>query len=346
MHYPLHVAVLLTVEGQTALIVWNACRYGIGWFDSQYASVTSPNTNYESTTAFVEAINSTLETTAQKYHYYELSKYYNATSDLAKLESINATFRSDEWNTEASDILKKIQAGVEYFIFYNFQAEGTSEIEDTDDYETKVELYNESFKVVFEYFYIAAGGLLIMLAVMAWFGRTHKRTDEYFSIAIRMLIGLALPWVSLTAFYEEPSSTTSFRFRDAGWLIPIVTFAYLFVLSLDNFSKVALSIFRIQRKKRRASREIDVETASRGDAEVDQKKLKQIQFEEPAGLTPSGSSGDELRNRGQDRSISHDSDNTLRGDSTSPSRGVKGYTTLQQHDAEDDHDDSNDHHTK
>lgn len=288
LHYFLHIAILLTVEAQSALVIWNNCRRGISWFNARFPNRLDPARSATSTTDLVNGVRTCVDLVAKRFYYYKLTDYYNATTDIAKLSNVTAPYGSAEWNATVTPILNNIRYNIHYYIFVNFQAEGPMEIESTSDPALKVALYNTGFQVVFEYFYIAAGGLLLVLATMIWFGKDNKRKDEWLSIFVRIIIGLGLPFISILGFTETPGTTNSFRFREVQWIIPIVTFAYLGVLILDNLIKMAFSLKRRHKAKHSSDRRdsgastlADEETGYAVDAETHQRKMHYAQLEDP-----------------------------------------------------------------
>lgn len=295
-----------------------------------FPSVSNPAAGYDFSAAFIEGVNASIEQAASRFHYYDLATYYNKTSDLQKLVDIAAPYGSSEWKETANEILDNIRHYVQYFIFVNFQAEGPKEIEETSDPELKVDLYNESFQVVFEYFYIGAGGFLILLAIMYLFVSLRLRKDEWVSVIIRLAIGIGLPFVSIVGFKETPGDTTSFRYQQPDWLIPIVTFAFLGVLFFDNISKVVFNETRRYRRRSAASTLVDVEAGRRNSnnnekavMQRNQQNQKQAQFDNRLDHS---------------RTMSDDSDATL-GElhSHASNRGNRGYATLVQDDEEHEH---------
>lgn len=216
---------------------------------SHYPSIRNPSKGFTNNDELVAAVNVSLNKVKTRFHYYNMTDYYDPTRDLIALRnnSIN-TFNSSDWNTTANRIMSNIRWNTQYYIFVNFQAKGPKEIDYTSDGARKVFLYNQSFRVVFEYFYIGAGSFLLVIAAMAWFGKANKRKDEYWSIGVRILAGLALPFTSLIAFLEKPGDMSSFRYRGLQWFIPITLFCYLLVLIADNLIKVLFSVRRHHKK--------------------------------------------------------------------------------------------------
>ena len=246
-HYFLHIAILLTVEGQTALIIWQACRNAMIWLAANFPTQVNVANSYNSTDALYAAVTASIDQTTTRYHYYKISYYYPTyTDDLAALQHTSQlAYASEEWNTTTSEILSTIRHNLEYYLFNNFNAKAPAdELEAAKDPLQKVRIFCDSFRVVFAYFYIGAGGLLLLLALMYAFGKTKKITSEYLSIGVRVIVGLALPPLSAIAFLEEEGARSSFRYTQPGWITPIVTLSFLMVLVGDSVINVIFDVKR------------------------------------------------------------------------------------------------------
>ena len=247
-------------------MIWDGARAGIRWFVSVFPSPSYPTGGFTSTAALVERVNATLVETGLKYHYKKLADYYDYTKDLKALnDTSKLEFGSSEFNETASEILQTMHDKVYYFLFKNFNAEGLAEIDDTKDYGEKIQLYNDGFKFVFQYFFIAAGSFLIMLAVMKTFGTVRKTGDEWASIVLRVLAGAALPCTSLVAFKEAPDAMSGYRFDNSGWIIPIATFTFLLVLIGDNLLASCFGVAKRYRRRSSATTMGDEESPFGGD---------------------------------------------------------------------------------
>lgn len=319
------MAILLTVEGQTALTIWDATRNAITWFEIRFPDPTNPAAGFDSMDDLMISVNRTISETTARYHYGSLSSIYDVNPDIEALQNNTEPFASAGWNASTSELLSNIKYNIEYFIFYNFQAESPEmELEETKDPAEKVRILNDSFKFVFEYFYIAAGGLLIMLAVLYWFGKTHKKADEWCSIVLRIVVGLAIPCVSATAFLEEEGGTSSFRFKGHGLIIAVVTFSYVAVLIGDNIIKIVFSVGR-RRRDSRASSLADVETAY--GTELQQQRSG-------GSAAKQGRAAEGVQSRRE----SHASDSELI-QAVEAERNGRGYSSVGQHD-EHEHDEA------
>lgn len=237
LHFPTHVAILLTVEGSSALIIWNACRAAITRItEDKMPSLSDPSKGSDTATGFLARVKDTYMDTETRYHYYTLGDVYTTFGDdLAKLNKTKAAYATPEWTNEVRPILAKMNNYYEYFIYQNFGAEGPWALRKEKDYGKKVQLYEDGFKFTVMYFYIAAGALLFILAFLYWFGRKRKTRTEWVSIGIRIFAGMCLPVMIVSPLTEKDDD--SFRFRFAALLIPIVSVALLVVIIVDNLVK-------------------------------------------------------------------------------------------------------------
>lgn len=271
-HFPCHLTILLTVEGSTALLIWNSCRGAIAWvIEDMLPSLTQPilnpvtKKNFANAAEFVAQVNKTYWDTDERFYYKDLAVDYYPTfnDDLAKLNKTKASFGSDDWSAEVKPILEKMSNYFQYFIYQNFGAEGPYwKIKKEKDYAKKVNYYEEGYKFALMYYYIAAGALLIVLALLFWFGRQRKTKSEWTSIGIRILAGMGLPVMIVSPLMEKPGDDSTFRFEFSYLLIPIVSLAYLLVVIVDNIVKAVADKHYTIVEERRLSRMSSYDTSA------------------------------------------------------------------------------------
>lgn len=243
LHYPLHVAVLLTVEGSSTLILWNIIQnLSIGLFYNLPLIFTDdPTLGAKNVDVLVTYINDQIVLFNENFKNSNISATYDYTADLAALKNISAPYNSTDWIDEASIIENKIFYGVYDFLYSQFNIEAppskTTEDPGTTNQLTEAiakgdeasALFN-IFNTVFYYFYISAGALLIILAVMYWFGKNHKSRGEYLSIAMRTVAGCAV----MVGLIAGTNLTIAADFDFSSWLIPVVTLSYFVVIVMDS----------------------------------------------------------------------------------------------------------------
>lgn len=292
LHFPLHVAILLTVEGSTALLIWNACRRGVMYINGLLPSLTNPKGSFSDNKAFVAQVTASWNATMERFKYKDLNDYYpytNFQNDVSKLSKTNATFGTSDWSKEVSKSLTKMSDYYQYFIYQNFGAEGVYKIKKTSDYGEKVALYEEGYRFVLIYYYICAGALLLILASLLLFGQKHKTGTNWWSIAIRIFAGLCIPIGVVSPFLEKPGADNSFRYQFSYLLIPIVAIGYFVVVIVDNIAKAVSEKHYTLVEERRISRIISNDTAT-----ATMKKIATI--EEERELTDEESSYELHRN--------------------------------------------------
>ena len=241
LHFPLHVAILLTVEGSTELILWNIIIhtdnawwswYPINYYYSEYAKW------YKSPEAVIAWITQGVNAVAHKFKNGTLEEHYDYERNFTSILNINATFGTKEWDNTAGPIVEDLFVGIENFIFQNFGIEVPESSTSKSESLTTAQLkqnnqYYNLFYTVFLYFYIAAGVFLVVLAILYWFGKQHKSRNEWLSILVRVIAGAGLTMASLANYYS-PTYWSSYRFFSSAWPILVVVLGYFVVIVLDN----------------------------------------------------------------------------------------------------------------
>jgi hypothetical protein len=185
LHFPLHVAILLTVEGSTALILWNIIvntdtkwwsYFPVDW----PADAEFPSNNFQdyfkSAEGVVDWLKEAVEYVGAQFKPGTLEEQYDFNSNFTAILDQNATFGSHEWDERAGEIVLDMWVGIENLIFENFGVEipETSERThkgDTSDEVSKNNSLWEVFSTVFVYFYASYPVLIKPGAVQVVFGR-------------------------------------------------------------------------------------------------------------------------------------------------------------------------------
>ena len=155
-----------------------------------------------------------------------------------------------------------------------------------------------------------------MLALMQIFAKSRLRSDEWYSIGNRIIVGFALPFLSIISFDEEPEDTRGFRYTGVGWIVPIVTLCYLGVLVTDNIIKFVATLNRHYRRKRPSKHKGRI-TLSESEAHLCQCQPQQVRWQ------------DNEHNAGTE------SQSTLPEVPMPSIHRGPGYSSLRQHDAVD-----------
>ena len=240
LHFPLHVAILLTVEGSTELILWNIIIHTDNAWWAWYPVVNYYSEFpkwYKSPEDLIKWLTEGVDSVAHKFKNGTLEEHYNYETNFTSILDINATFGTSRWNNIAGPICDDLFIGIENFIFQNFGIEVPESETSKAESQTSASLkqnnqYYNLFYTVFLYFYIAAGVFLVVLAVLYWFGKQHKSRNEWLSILVRVIAGAGLTLTSLANYYAVGWS--GYDFLSSAWPILVVVLGYLVVIVLDN----------------------------------------------------------------------------------------------------------------
>ena len=172
LHYPLHVAILLTVEGNTSLIVWNSVVQGLKYvWRHQPLPKDAPGASFASSGEFIEFVNASMMAIDKQFKGASWKLEYPWQDNLTAFANISSTFafKSPEWNTQTIPILKQMYTSAELFIFLSHSEtmdKVMAAMPEITDREAALTTIYAIFDVVVLYFYICAGGMLLILAVM------------------------------------------------------------------------------------------------------------------------------------------------------------------------------------
>jgi low temperature requirement protein LtrA len=237
IHFPFHIAILLTVEGVSQLSVWrkvlnivvpydlnftiNVLQRAVAAFDTQTVEFAKAGV--------IKAANDTINSLSDKFApssgvpFPDISHY---------VQDYNATNGTSE---DAAYALYEIFASGSKFVFDNFKLHAPENV----DHHIPSDVLNgvyDTFSVVYVYFFIAAGCVLILLATLFILGKSHKVRADYFSIALRTLVGIAL---SLLATMDPNSNNEQLsqrgnNFLGSPWMLPTVVLTFGMVVLADQ----------------------------------------------------------------------------------------------------------------
>jgi len=219
LHFPLHSAILLTVEGVAFLILWIPIADSINWLSNNFW-IPAPGI---SASAYVRLLEQSLTNFDNLLRGKNISNYTAEVSAIAKLNFSDSNDLTKAYNT-ATGIFTDL-VGVIFTNFdvkppenINIQAQSANDNIDISEQEKSDIII---FLTVYVYYLIASGVFLFTLGVMYWFGKNHKSRWEYASVAVRMLVGAGL--ASLTASYMH---ATTVYLLISPWMIPLVAIVY------------------------------------------------------------------------------------------------------------------------
>ncbi len=228
LHFPFHIAIVLTVEGSTQFISWWIAAENLAYLQKNLAIDTQFNTN--DTAAFVNGVNITLQYFDNGFKKAFIPDY---SSNLTAIQHLDINKSQDVYqiNLIVNDIYDSLTVWL-FKIFGVKLSDGLTK--NAKDNYAKASAVGEAFSTVFVFFLISAGCVLIILGIMYWFGKTHKSRGEMASVFVRIFAGVGLALVS-TSIYTAAGPKLIF----SPWMIPLVLIVFL--IGRSSFSSTETS---------------------------------------------------------------------------------------------------------
>jgi hypothetical protein len=228
LHFPLHVGMLLTVEGSSEFILF---RLGIELSNWTVAKVQDSMDRSKNGSQLIQNLNDTFIEVSNRFTRVEPLNYDQY---FSQLRALNITDKSSN-NTlaQALEIVDVMVSNTYAWIFDNLDIEvPEKEAQNTITGDEKLTSIGTVFGTVYLYFFSAAGCTLVLLSVMYYFGKTHKTRHEIISILARFIVGVGL--ALLTTMGVSPDEKVFSAFFLSAWILPTVTLCYGLVILLDN----------------------------------------------------------------------------------------------------------------
>ena len=234
LHFPFHMALVLLMEGTNQLVSWrHITEYTYNVFGPILAVFGSiENTGkFPAQSVMVDAydvaMTAVFNSTFFSFNDDQLNYIYDGYDILAGENGTSITYGSPEYVSTMKDVLIHLLQIV--FTGYNFEP---PEIEDGAD---PSEIYNKYFGVfnlIFVYFFISAGVVLMSFGVLTWVTLKEKGNgsrSRYIGIIANLLLGLALALLSIM----ETTSAAG-NFGTSVWTLPLLVFILFIALLLNH----------------------------------------------------------------------------------------------------------------
>ncbi|MCJ1418351.1 hypothetical protein MMC32_004698 [Xylographa parallela] len=222
-HFPLHLAVLLTVEGISQFSVWRKVVDLMLPFVSSMENYPSNIPRADLTVYF----NNTIQ-----------ALYGRFSGSTVEQPDLGAYF--DVFGDPTTSLDQRIAAGynITYagiiFVCENFEIElPESNSADEAGPEQKFEEIYDSYIVVFIYFFVAAGLTLIFLALLFVLGRRERVRGDHLLMVVRVLVGLGLSFLALMALPSNPTGDIG-SYVNSAWMLPTVAICYALLVLFEN----------------------------------------------------------------------------------------------------------------
>ncbi|KAF2821170.1 hypothetical protein CC86DRAFT_303518 [Ophiobolus disseminans] len=232
LHYPLHTTILLCVEGNTSLIVWNSVVQGLKWMWSLAPiNYSDPGAGFDDTSDLLNHLNQSMWAIDARFHSKRWSTTYRWQSNFTAIENYTTTygFRSDEWNNRTGNLIRYMFDNAQVFIF-EAHADTVGKLNAVSAPATnprqRLDRVFNVFNTTVMQFYIGAGAMLLILAIMYWFNKLHKTKYEFGEMINRIVVGFGLMIVGIAAVIGD-KTTSGFKFATSHWIIPIVVLCFV-----------------------------------------------------------------------------------------------------------------------
>jgi hypothetical protein len=231
LHYPLHSAILLGVEGNTSLIVWNSAVQVLKWiWDMKPKDYAKPADGYSDISNYLAYLNQSMLDINGRFKSKYWNTTYNWSTNFTAIENYTETygFKTEDWNNKTGDVVRYMFDRAQVFV-YEAHADSLAKLNavtsTTSSPRVKLDAVSEVFNTTVMQFYIGGGCVLLVLAIMYWFNKVHKTKYEFGEIINRVIVGFTLIIVGVAAVIAD-KTTSGFKYRASHWIIPIVVLCY------------------------------------------------------------------------------------------------------------------------
>ena len=241
------MAIVICVEGNTSLIVWNSAVQALRFIWSLGSEdYCRPAEKFNSSAAYIDYINSSMYEIDGRFRSKKWEKAYNWKPDLALIANYTEQyeFKSDMWNNKTGELVRTLFTRAQVFVFEAHSdtlaklnvvtpVDAVFTRNNQEATQDRLDAIYDVFNVTVMSFYIGAGAMLLVLGILYWFNKMHKTKYEFGELINRVVVGFALIIMGV-ATVKGDTSTEGFKFAASHWVITIVVLCFILVLVLDN----------------------------------------------------------------------------------------------------------------
>lgn len=236
LHYPLHMAIVICVEGNTSLIVWNSAVQALRFMWSlECEDYSNPADDFDDPTAYITFLNQSMHRINDRFRSKKWDKTYDWNLNLTAINNYTDTydFKSEVWNNKTGDLVRSLFTKAQVFVF-EAHADTLAKLNAVtlpptamhQNKDAQLDAIYNVFNVTVMSFYIGAGAMLLVLAILYWFNKMHKTKYEFGEMINRVVVGFALIIVGVAAIIGD-NSTAGFKFEASHWMIAIVVLCFV-----------------------------------------------------------------------------------------------------------------------
>ncbi|KAM0301843.1 hypothetical protein ACHAPM_004995 [Fusarium culmorum] len=263
IHYPLHLALCLFIQGFTQLVIWTKVFNVIKTIDL-FGGINEDDIPVDSISDITTKIMRNIFETIVKNFFTLFPPQYIETQEavitaLDKFSTINDTFWVPffDWTETQLDkdmpdakqfqilteSLQGLGNAMTNAILETFKINLVSEVQEYNEAhniteqtgaEFEADLSNRldaRFHLIFNYTYIAAGISLIVMVALAVMSRTTRWSKWAITRhIIFVLLGIGTSLVAIVKYNQERAE----KYQTSGWMIPVITLVWVTALALTH----------------------------------------------------------------------------------------------------------------
>ncbi|KAJ6261234.1 hypothetical protein Dda_3902 [Drechslerella dactyloides] len=227
LHFPFHLGIVLFVEGQQQLMIWQGIIVSLNSLGAklQQAFIDGGQNNGG------QIANRVLEVIDDFFPDEQAQVVSNNPAfnfNLAPLrDSSDPNFIQQQ--------LDKLWDLCAYAIFSGYNIETPSGNIDLYNGDNKFEGFSQIYVLVVVYFFVAAGGFLLILALFTYLMKWPKDRYEWLHIAYRAIFGVIIALIALVATNRNRVKSL----LTGPWIVPMMMLLLLLLLIIDKLTILA-----------------------------------------------------------------------------------------------------------
>lgn len=233
LHFPLHTAILLTLEGSARFVIWSNANRVLDFVLNSFWTSSDTFPDVKDGIQLSSNLQLELKNINATYPFFdsEISKP-DFKSYLTDLQNLGSFVDSPELVNKSYDIMNSMLDSL---------INRTNELYDVEvSFTSHGDIYSQVFEAFLDWyiaFFVAAGLVLVLLALQRYVGHQPKRDGRIkppptaaklavpgIAVILQFSIGIALASVSLFAKWQD--SDQFYNFVYSPWIIPTVLLAF------------------------------------------------------------------------------------------------------------------------
>ncbi|KAI1934776.1 hypothetical protein LOZ66_005631 [Ophidiomyces ophidiicola] len=231
LHYPFHIAILITNEGSRAFVLFAvATDFLSEALETAKGAIGAATTGGE----LAVSLRAMAATLATRLRGSKSPPDFEPI--LRNITAIPQTSSSEASEGDLQLLLSKFISQLVLWLTSTFGIEIEPGKSATTNTEVQIDRIGDKFLVTFRFYLIGSGLVLISLGLLHWFSKSHKSRGEFISIIVTTVIGVTLSLLSLLVLTDNPDNIRNpyNTYSTSGLVVPTVVIAFGLVVAIDN----------------------------------------------------------------------------------------------------------------